>query len=90
MSRSENESAQLREQEYLEKISEMTAKIADVTSTNTGRCVCVCVREREREREREKEEGDGERVRGHNIIMFWCNTLLVVYSAINYGIIPRW
>ena len=57
MSRSENESAQLREQEYLEKISEMTAKIADVTSTNTGRCVCV--RERERERKREREGGRG-------------------------------
>ena len=26
----------MREQEYLEKISEMTAKIADLTSTNTG------------------------------------------------------
>ena len=43
LSRSENEAAQMREQEYLEKISEMTAKIADITSTNTGGRVSAIV-----------------------------------------------
>ena len=33
----------MREQEYLEKISEMSAKIADITSTNTGTYIQVHV-----------------------------------------------
>ena len=36
LSRTEHEAARVREQELLEKMAEMTSKVADLTSSNTG------------------------------------------------------
>ena len=36
LSKSDHEAAHEREQEFLEKIAELTARVADLTSTNTG------------------------------------------------------